>query len=129
MKIPKDRLALVGWFSLGAMAVLMSLATSVFPDSLYFGDRSIRVMACESLWVAGLAYVAIKKKLPKMVLAVVTIGAGFWTEYYQLGKIAQDSVHNEIYDRLIFVIAAMVVMGHGCEGFLKTLRHEKGSQE
>jgi hypothetical protein len=78
-----------------------------------FTSPMLRALACFSFLLWGFAYYALKERIPKAWLGLLQIAVGLGSDWYQIGKLAQDGTKTLLNDRITFIVAGLVVIGNG----------------
>jgi hypothetical protein len=90
---------------------------------LFTGDsgnlRLMREVACLPLFILACVYAFLKLQGFKITFAALEVLAAIANTYYQVGRIADDPSHSQFYDRLVFIVAGIAVMGNGLKKFLE----------
>lgn len=109
------------WLSL----VLIVVVTSGFLGAIASGNVEIfespilRGWACFSFLLWGFAYYALKERIPKGWWGLLQIAVGLGSDWYQIGKLAQDGTKTLLNDRITFIVAGLVVIGNGIGTIVK----------
>ena len=74
-----------------------------------------RFLICFAFFVWGLAYYAVKTRTNKLLFAFLQITVALGTEWYQTGKFAEEVTKTQIFDRWLFIIVGVLVIGNGLE--------------
>jgi hypothetical protein len=74
-----------------------------------------RFLICFAFFIWGLAYYAAKARTNKLLFAFLQIVVALGTEWYQTGKFAEEMTKTQAFDRWVFIIVGVLVIGNGLE--------------
>jgi hypothetical protein len=125
---------ILGNISLQPLWVLLLLATFVMiikvvggPTAM-FARPTTRFLICVGFFLWAYVYFAVSKTWVSILFGVAKIVAALLTDWYQLGKIGQEGWHNNVWDRWVFIAAALVVISSGFKDIAEGVKALKGTK-
>ncbi len=97
-------------------------------DNLSLGDSGVRSGICVSFFFCGIVYYFIQRRIPKWLKALLVIAAALWSNFYQLGKLAEEGARPMLYDRIIFIVVGIGVIGEGIKRLIDDLKPKTPAQ-
>jgi hypothetical protein len=113
---------------LGCIFIVLCIvvfAPVVMGNQLMFAYGNLGFMTTMCFWFAGLGYWYVKSKTPRPLIGVIEIVAGLWSNYHQMTKIGMKLGDYDKYDRIVFIIAGIAVIGHGFQELIEGLQGQK----
>ncbi len=110
---------LIGFLFMGTMGGFLQLVQG---DTAQFADPPVRVLLCIGFLMWAWVYYKVSKTAVSILFGIVKIAAALWSDWFQLGKIAQEGWHSQTYDRVLFVAAGLAVLASGIKDIAEGLK-------
>jgi hypothetical protein len=109
----------IGFLFIGTMGGFLELVQG---ETAQFADPAVRVPLCIGFLMWAWVYYKVSKTPVSILFGLIKIAAALWSDWFQLGKIAQEGLHSQTYDRVLFVAAGLAVLASGIKDIAEGLK-------